>query len=273
MPTASHHAAGSVWLGPPGRCGPRQRRGRAGGVSGRPCSGLQLRQHRARVLWTVARRACRYGDAKVSQSTHSRSGLEQRRPTVCRRVTSSMGGHRERPQQRMARRRIDAAALVIEYDGAHSRADAIHSQAGSVPRVHLLLQQDSRHPTGRSRFPAVFPGHAACRASDDQDAPCARIHRPRTGEGTLNQAPTRSCRIAGFGLTSAERVIPRWTAAAAAHSSANRSRLIRSRFVIKWMVLSLGYRPDDPRRPESDLRTPHLSLDVTRTSENASGVV
>jgi hypothetical protein len=33
------------------------------------------------------------------------------------------------------------------------------------------------------------------------------------------------------------------------------------------LLLSLGYRPDDPRRLESDLRTQHLSLDVTRTSE------
>ena len=54
---------------------------------------------------------------KVSQSTHSRSGLEQRRATFCRRVTSYMWAHRVRPQQRMARRRIDAAAVVI--DKAH----------------------------------------------------------------------------------------------------------------------------------------------------------
>ena len=40
-----------------------------------------------------------------------------------------------------------------------------------------------------------------------------------------------------------------------------------------WRALKLGYRPDDPRRLESDLRTQHLSLDVTRTSENAYGVV
>ncbi len=39
------------------------------------------------------------------------------------------------------------------------------------------------------------------------------------------------------------------------------------------LLLSLAYRPDDPRRLESDLRTQHLSLDVTRTSENAYGVV
>jgi hypothetical protein len=39
------------------------------------------------------------------------------------------------------------------------------------------------------------------------------------------------------------------------------------------LLLSLGYRPDDPTRLESDLRTQHLSLDVTGTSENAYGVV
>jgi hypothetical protein len=39
------------------------------------------------------------------------------------------------------------------------------------------------------------------------------------------------------------------------------------------LLLSVGYRPDDPQRLESDLRTQHLSLDVTRTSENAYGVV
>ena len=39
------------------------------------------------------------------------------------------------------------------------------------------------------------------------------------------------------------------------------------------LLLSVGYRPDDPQRLESDLRAQHLSLDVTRTSENAYGVV
>jgi uncharacterized protein DUF6883 len=39
------------------------------------------------------------------------------------------------------------------------------------------------------------------------------------------------------------------------------------------LLLSVGYRLDDPQRLESDLRTQHLSLDVTRTSENAYGVV
>ncbi len=39
------------------------------------------------------------------------------------------------------------------------------------------------------------------------------------------------------------------------------------------LLLSLGYRSVDPQRLESDLRTQHLPLDVTRTSENAYGVV
>ena len=39
------------------------------------------------------------------------------------------------------------------------------------------------------------------------------------------------------------------------------------------LLLSVGYRPDDPQSLESDLRTQHLSLDVTRTSVNAYGVV
>ncbi len=39
------------------------------------------------------------------------------------------------------------------------------------------------------------------------------------------------------------------------------------------LLLSFGYRSDDPERLESDLRAQHLSLDVTRTSENAYGVV
>jgi len=39
------------------------------------------------------------------------------------------------------------------------------------------------------------------------------------------------------------------------------------------LLLSVGYRADDSQRLESDLRTQHLSLDVTRTSENAYGVV
>ena len=39
------------------------------------------------------------------------------------------------------------------------------------------------------------------------------------------------------------------------------------------LLLGVGYRPDAPRLLESDLRTQHLSLDVTRTSENAYGVV
>ena len=39
------------------------------------------------------------------------------------------------------------------------------------------------------------------------------------------------------------------------------------------LLLSVGYRSDAPQALESDLRTQHLSLDVTRTSENAYGVV
>ena len=38
------------------------------------------------------------------------------------------------------------------------------------------------------------------------------------------------------------------------------------------LLLGVG-RPDAPRLLESDLRAQHLSLDVTRTSENAYGVV
>ena len=38
------------------------------------------------------------------------------------------------------------------------------------------------------------------------------------------------------------------------------------------LLLSLGYRSDNPRSLESDLRT-HLSLDVIRTHETAYGVV
>jgi hypothetical protein len=39
------------------------------------------------------------------------------------------------------------------------------------------------------------------------------------------------------------------------------------------LLLSVGYRTDDPQRLESDLRMQHLSIDVTRTSANAYGVV
>ena len=39
------------------------------------------------------------------------------------------------------------------------------------------------------------------------------------------------------------------------------------------LLLSVGYRVDAPQRLESDLRMQHLSIDVTRTSENAYGVV
>jgi hypothetical protein len=39
------------------------------------------------------------------------------------------------------------------------------------------------------------------------------------------------------------------------------------------LLLGVGYRPDDPGRLEFDLRTQHLSLDVTRTSMNAYGAV
>ena len=39
------------------------------------------------------------------------------------------------------------------------------------------------------------------------------------------------------------------------------------------LLLSIGYRTDDPQRLESDLRTQHLSMDITRTSANAYGVV
>ncbi len=39
------------------------------------------------------------------------------------------------------------------------------------------------------------------------------------------------------------------------------------------LLLSVGYRADVPERLESDVRSQHLSLDVTRTSDNAFGVV
>lgn len=39
------------------------------------------------------------------------------------------------------------------------------------------------------------------------------------------------------------------------------------------LLLSVGYRSDAPQTLEADLRTQHLSLDATRTSENAYGVV
>lgn len=39
------------------------------------------------------------------------------------------------------------------------------------------------------------------------------------------------------------------------------------------LLLSVGYRSDAPQTLESDLRTQHLSLDATRTSTNAYGVV
>jgi len=38
------------------------------------------------------------------------------------------------------------------------------------------------------------------------------------------------------------------------------------------LLLSLGYRRDAPGALESDLRTQHLPMDPTRTSENAYGV-
>ncbi len=39
------------------------------------------------------------------------------------------------------------------------------------------------------------------------------------------------------------------------------------------LLLSVGYRSDNPHPLESDLRGQHLSVDVTRTHENAYGVV
>jgi hypothetical protein len=39
------------------------------------------------------------------------------------------------------------------------------------------------------------------------------------------------------------------------------------------LLLGLGYRSDTPHVLESDLRAQHLSLEVTRTHENAYGVV
>jgi hypothetical protein len=38
------------------------------------------------------------------------------------------------------------------------------------------------------------------------------------------------------------------------------------------LLLSLGYQTDAPEALESDLRTQHLPLDPTRTSENPYGV-
>jgi hypothetical protein len=39
------------------------------------------------------------------------------------------------------------------------------------------------------------------------------------------------------------------------------------------LLLSVGYRSDDPQALESDVRVQHLSLDVTRTHRNPYGVV
>lgn len=39
------------------------------------------------------------------------------------------------------------------------------------------------------------------------------------------------------------------------------------------LLLSVGYQSDNPHALEADLRTQHLSLDVTGTSTNAYGVV
>ena len=39
------------------------------------------------------------------------------------------------------------------------------------------------------------------------------------------------------------------------------------------LLLSVGYRSDNPQSLASDPRAQHLSLDVTRTHENAYGVV
>jgi hypothetical protein len=39
------------------------------------------------------------------------------------------------------------------------------------------------------------------------------------------------------------------------------------------LLLGVGYRSDAPHRLASDLRDQHLSLEVTRTHENAYGVV
>lgn len=39
------------------------------------------------------------------------------------------------------------------------------------------------------------------------------------------------------------------------------------------LLLRVGYRLDAPKVLEADLRTQHLTLEVTRTSENAYGVV
>ena len=39
------------------------------------------------------------------------------------------------------------------------------------------------------------------------------------------------------------------------------------------LLVILGYRSDHPQALESDLRTQHLLMDVTRTHQNAYGVV
>ena len=89
---APHHTTRAVRLGPARRFQPGQRRRRARGVSGRPCSGPQLCQHRARVLGASGGPASRHGDAQVSQPPHSRAGSEQRRTAICRRAISSTSG-------------------------------------------------------------------------------------------------------------------------------------------------------------------------------------
>lgn len=68
------------------------------------------------------------------------------------------------------------------------RVEPVHGEAGAVSRVHLLLHEDSREAAGRIGSPAILPRHAAGRASDDQDARCARTDRASTRCSPLHTA-------------------------------------------------------------------------------------
>ncbi len=78
-----------------------------------------------------------------------------------------------------------------------SRVEAVHGEAGAVSRVHLLLHEDPRETASRIRSAAILPSHATGRASNDQDARCARIHRPSTRGSPLDKAAVDARPVAG----------------------------------------------------------------------------
>jgi hypothetical protein len=126
--------------------------------------------------------------------------------------------------------------------------------------------------TDRSTFSASVvnttrPEALACGTAFDRHAEREPLGLPTANRylqqsASFHTCNTRSSYVANTTAASSRDHAPGWLPPVNANGG-SKARLLRS----------VGYRVDDPQRLERDLRTQHLSFDITRTVENAYNVV